>query len=253
MRIAVLISGEYREFEKAHTSWNFDLLGKVDYYFSTWSTSSSSNKRTPHGIESVTLERIQQYITLVDYRIDKKLNRMPSEMTVIVNDYGEPVAWPCAYMIDRWHAGIEMLQQVDIKYDAVILLRPDLFIQYSDAHSLLDFLSALQESCIYGCIGENYNVKETLWLQDVILIGKYDEICKLTSIPIDIQYNEQADTNIHKLLAENVIRMYDRILNISPIEKISIVRENSRHLSRPTVEQYDYYGDKFRESLNHNK
>jgi hypothetical protein len=114
-------------------------------------------------------------------------------------------------------------------------------------------LSALQESCIYGSIGENYNVKETLWLQDVILIGKYDEICKLTSIPIDIQYNEQAETNIHALLANHVIPIYDSILNISPIARTIVVRENTRHLDKLTADEYQYYCDKFHDYLKHNK
>jgi len=57
MNIAVLISGEYREFEIAHPSWEFDKCGKVDYYFSTWAETSEVNDNLNINIhETVTID-----------------------------------------------------------------------------------------------------------------------------------------------------------------------------------------------------
>jgi hypothetical protein len=239
MKIAVLICGEYREFERAHMSWNFSQLGEVDYYFSTWDTTTSTNTKTAKaglsGVESVTLDRICKHITLVDADIESKSKL--SNLSIMTNSYCEKVAYPCAHMIDRWHAGIRMLSKSQIEYDAVIIIRPDLFVRYDQSKSLLDFLSGLQPKCIYGHIGENIDVVEKQWMQDVILIGKHNEIIKLAEVPVDIQYNDQKETNIHYLLAGKFAQLYDKILNITPLLAMTIVRENSRHLINPDFDE----------------
>ena len=44
MKIAALVYGEYREFEKAVKSWDIFKNLDIDYYFSTWNTSQQTCK-----------------------------------------------------------------------------------------------------------------------------------------------------------------------------------------------------------------
>ena len=44
-KIAILIAGEYREFETAFKSWKFQDHFNVDYYIATWETSYQFNEK----------------------------------------------------------------------------------------------------------------------------------------------------------------------------------------------------------------
>jgi len=215
MNIAVLISGEYREFEIAHPSWEFDKCGKVDYYFSTWAETSEVNDNLNINIhETVTIDRIQKYLPITDYVISQPLYYLYNQQK----------------MINRWHEGLKLIHKSNKTYDVIILIRPDLYIEYSDL--LQDFISKMNSNTMY-CYGD-FHRNGIGNVMDQIFIGDSNTILKL----LDIDYTTPKlieTTNIHEFLAEHFNRLFNSI-QLIPFNKFYIARSNSRGLASYSYE-----------------
>ena len=121
MKIAVLIAGEYREFPIAHKFWNFLKWPNIDCYFATWDKSIFVNKNSaiPDIVETVTMSSITEFIHVIDADI--------AESTPI------PINGTTAYkQINRWKSAIQLLINSNKKYDRVILIRPDIALDYDE-------------------------------------------------------------------------------------------------------------------------
>lgn len=207
-QIAVLIAGEYREFEIAHQSWSFLKWPNVDLFFSTWSESSGL---IPGGIvnqEKITIEKIHNRILTVAYDIADPILTTNNER-----------------MINRWQAGLRLIQSHEKKYDVIILIRPDMWI-HSDDH-LFPFFDELEENALYGHIG-NTIIEQTLWLQDWMFAGTSNSMFKLLELPIN---NLAGAKCIHTWLANCCLGIYNKIERIPITAYSRVVRSTARELS----------------------
>lgn len=232
MKIAVLISGEYREFPIAHKFWSFLSWADVDCYFATWKYSFATQADT--SVESpkelITSEQIHNYIKVVDLDI--------SDRVVIDQRYYS--GWA---MINRWHKAISLMQESGIQYDRVILIRPDLALEYEEdvfkqfVYEIID-----NDNNLYGMTGTNLGQPVPLAtlgrMNDVILIGTQNSIMKLMQLPLEEFFNAgEPDVpvvvDIHKYLAKHCSVIYESLFNM-PIPGQCIVRTNCRTLINPT-------------------
>lgn len=218
-KIAVLISGAFREFEIAHKSWKFLDNPDVDVYFSTWQTSSQhNNKLNIHVTETVT-----------DYNIRRLI---PNCKGV---DIGSNIACKISCknnnhrMINRWIAGIKLIEGSNIKYDICIIIRPDLYLTYNTdiAHfyEWINQINELNEDCIY-----TFTPDTTLkyFIQDVIILGKYKNIVKLKNLPVNELHNNVVD--IHYWLAQELPKIFRYTSKqIKEIREVTVTRPNSRN------------------------
>jgi hypothetical protein len=115
MKIAILISGEYRTFPICRKTMPFLDDERADVYISTWDRSIVKNERLNLNINE----------TITEDGVRKDLNR---SATILI----EPVE--CFEskryndkMIHRWITGFEMIKNSGIEYDYVLVMRPDLF------------------------------------------------------------------------------------------------------------------------------
>jgi len=215
MKIAVLIAGEFREFERAFKYWEFNKLSdQVHYYFSTWDISTEYNEKLNINLcEKITEEKINNVIKCFAVSIASK--------ECISYVYTNQL------MLNRWHTALDLMLSSNIIYDVVILLRPDLV--FKNDFILWDkFLSEIENDCIYGFIGSNVNLRNDFHMQDVILIGKYEVMIKLKQIPEDIQHSSY-DSNIHLHLAKKFTELFSSIKHTTPISDIFVLRSNSRN------------------------
>lgn len=237
MKIAVLIAGEYREFAVAHKFWSFLNWEDVDCYFATWNVSVfiNQNKRHPDITELINEESIRKYINPKAIDISEKFN------TYIYNP---------GYMLDRWHAVIRLMSESNVNYDRVILIRPDLALNYEEEvfKSFVYNLSDTDED-IYGLIGGALNKPLDLLtvakVSDLMLVGTSQSVQKLLEIPLTPWKIENISTNglqeryhspaldIHEFLAKHFNSLFKRFMNI-PIPKFCVVRSNCRDLVNPT-------------------
>jgi hypothetical protein len=215
MNIAVIVSGEYREFDLAHVSWPFVNWPTVDFYFSTWNTTTEVNDRLGINIkEEVTIDRIAKHgLNIISYAIDNPNENLFNQQK----------------MIERWHKGLELLSNSNFKYDSVILIRPDLFLDF-DTNLFYEFVTNIEEDCIY-VLGDS---ESTNSVQDQLILGTPKAILKLTELqyPKDLLYN----TNIHWYLAKNFSKMYNKVKNI-PFNNYCLLRSNSRLLDNKTLQE----------------
>lgn len=135
MKIAVLISGEYRTFKYCRPSIPFLDSGRVDVYFSTWNKNVyKCPKLNLIAFESVTEE------TIID-----DLGFKPHGMIVEDFESFEEKKYN-SKMIHRWISGFKMIIDSGIEYDYVIVTRPDMYYYYGgkvNLDALTDFKDSL--------------------------------------------------------------------------------------------------------------
>jgi tRNA A-37 threonylcarbamoyl transferase component Bud32 len=213
-RIAVLVSGEYREFEIAHKSWEFINNPNVDFYFSTWEISKQKNPKLGIGVkENITEHDIRKYLPNCR-NID-----IGSELKLRISNKTNGQR-----MVNRWIKSIEMVQASGIDYDICIIIRPDLFLTY-DSSLFYEWLDTIEDNCIYTL--SDLSTLE-YFVQDLILISSRKSITNLLKLPVS-DLREQKD--IHQWLGKELIKIFHQIRQITGIKcsDFSIVRPNSRN------------------------
>lgn len=127
MAFAVLICGEYREFDIAVQSFNFLRDLDCDVYFSTWNVSEQNNPGLNFYLkEEITEERIRQHLPNATISI---LN---------VDDYNLEHNQP--KMVTHWKNAIRMCNESGKSYDSVMIIRPDVhFYNDNPSESLLTY------------------------------------------------------------------------------------------------------------------
>jgi len=128
MKIAILISGEYRTFAICRQTMTFlDDLDN-DVYFCTWNMYRTKNLYLNIEYnEVITEERI---------RID--LNRNAEKIIILdIDDFNSSASNPIIAkigqrpMIKSWFTGLQLIKDSGKKYDYILVLRPDLFFNIS--------------------------------------------------------------------------------------------------------------------------
>jgi len=237
MRIALLVSGEYREFPVAHKLWAFLTWPNVDVYFATWDKTLhiNQNRNTPPILKNVTEQDILQYITPTSYKIIEYTSCQ----------FNTDKMYSCGAMIFLWKTVIQMLEDSGVNYDVVVMVRPDLGLQF-DEKILSDFFQTkLQKSddILYAInslpLGQMQLLSETENLSDLMYVGGQNTIIKLKNIPLEEFYSLQPPNIIdtHKFLAKHCGILYKWIHNL-PIEDWCIVRSNSHLKFDKSFDEY---------------
>jgi hypothetical protein len=224
MRIAVLIAGEYREFPIAHKFWTFLNWPNVDCYFATWDKSVclDKNPHIPVIVEDIT-----------EHDITKFINPIAVDIAISSPIQGCSTA---SKQINRWKTAITLLVDAKRQYDKVILIRPDIALDY-DEEFLKKFIeeNICDDTHIYSITGGTLNtpfpLEESRKVSDLILIGTQNSILKLLDID-DIESTEH-HVDIHRYLAKYFLSTYSQFRNL-PIPRQCVVRSNCRGLSNPT-------------------
>ncbi len=187
MKVAVLVYGEYREFDNVVDSWKIFQNLDVDYYFSTWNESNQISSKL--GISkkiSVNEEMIKTHLpnSIIDIQNESKV--IESNIQLVTHN---------SYKIYfHWKNLLKILNEVNKEYDVMILMRPDLYLMWP-YHSEMTFpmhidtnvLDILKnDDKIYAVISEKDCV-----VNDTFLIGSAKLIKKLLS-EVD-----SFETNIH--------------------------------------------------------
>lgn len=133
MKVAVIISGEYRTFKYCRHTIPFLDDKRVDVYFSTW----NKNVYTCPKIDLIARETVTEEMIIND------LGFKPSGMIVEDFESFEEEKYN-SKMIHRWTLGFKMIIDSAIKYDYVIITRPDMF--YRGGLVDLDSLTDLKDS-----------------------------------------------------------------------------------------------------------
>lgn len=211
MKIAVLISGDYREFEIAHKSWEFLNNPDVDIYFSTWSRSNQVNEKIG----------IKKYYKISEDTIKSVIpNCKGVDIGNIILEYS--LRSNNRRMINRWKVAVRLMMSSKITYDACIIIRPDLYLIY-DSEIFYNWLQNIKEDHIYTLNGDS---TKHIFIQDLMMIGTQKSVIKLLELP-ELRTEEFVD--VHLWLAKTLPKLFSNISRIGSIRDTdyTIVRPNS--------------------------
>lgn len=218
MKIAVLVCGMYREFDIAVKSWNFIHELECDVYFSTWNKSKQKNSKLGIVVDE-------------DINEDRIKNHIPNATISILNDENYNHLRNPEKLIFHWKRCLEMIENNQVKYDMIILTRPDNYTIFGMGSD--EILKYNKKDRIYG-LEEIKNEGYGMFIQDIFFMGDYEIMSNLIkTIPNKFNTNE-AGGSIHYHLSKHVI---DCNLIVEPIDRLYVVtvRANSRELKEITL------------------
>lgn len=161
MRVAILISGEYRTFGICRKTMKFLDDPRADIYVSTWNRTFYKNKK-------LNLDKVEEVNRL---RVEADLGRKAVIRIDPYHIFGNSLKYN-SNMIFRWKAGFELIKQSRIKYDYVLVVRPDLFFNTTWP---LDLDSISQFDDTLGLAWVTHPSK----LNDVLFASSYETMSKL--------------------------------------------------------------------------
>lgn len=210
MRIALLISGEFREFAIAHKFWPFLQWEGLDIYFSVWSTSHIYYPDKHFEVEPV------------NYRMMNLLK--PKALIVEHQPKGE--LHNNLKMIHRLKQGFDAILNSGIDYDVVITVRPDFFSYSKDEYYREQVKQAYERQI---CLIDGFRPEASgdsliiYPIKYVKVFQEYDFTSKFTRLPNGV-YNG----DIHKIFGEFFTGKAEEMPGMS--RTIGIVRVTAREL-----------------------
>jgi hypothetical protein len=153
------------------------------------------------------------------------------------------------YMINRWQSAISLMNKSGRVYDRVILLRPDIVLDYyEDFFKYFMHSTSNDDNDIYaicgGSLGDPFPLNTIRKVSDLLFIGTQNSILKLLNLPLEgflktkdrekLSNSNLLDVgpvvDVHTFLVDHFLSMYSRYMNI-PV-RWCIARSNSRGLGK---------------------
>lgn len=162
MKIAILISGEYRTFGLCRKTMKFLDDPRVDIYFSTWD-------KTIYNIPKINLYKVED---VTEDIIRKDLGKpaiieIESHVPFVELKYN-------SRMIHRWKRGFNLIKNSGIKYDYVLVMRPDIYFNSYADHSF-EFIDEFKNILASAW----HHVDNPGFLNDIMLLSSYSMMCKM--------------------------------------------------------------------------
>lgn len=229
MKGALLLCGQYREFEIAAQSWEFIKEFDLDVYVSTWDYSKQENKFLEISIEEdVTEEMIRKYLPNANISILKQSDYY---------FYGEK-QYHNNKQTFHWKNALKMVKESGVEYDVMFLTRPDHYITFSiDKNS---FYGLTDPEVIYAHTNIYISGINQYFLPDAFFMGNYKNMVDFIEATPDNMIG-----NIHTEIARVILSIgkYAKFLDGIDIE---VIRPNVRTM----VEKHGYRDD-IRNAHNH--
>jgi hypothetical protein len=191
MKIAIMVYGQYRDFEIAVKSWNF-LDSGYDFYFSTWNNSKQYNKKLNIDREfEVNEDMIRKHVPNSTISILDELKYVENT----IDGENRPNK-----MIYHWRNCLKLIEDSGKKYDRILIIRIDSYFDFNI--SLNEIINKSKNKLLYlysDLIIENGKI----WAQDLFFMGNQDLISDfIKKIPDKIE-------DIHFDLGEIINNKYD--------------------------------------------
>jgi hypothetical protein len=165
MKVAILISGDYRAFDVCMPTMH-PFLQNNDIYVSTW---TESHQAHPHDAG------LCNHITDIN---DVKIRKLLKDYNVVGTkvDYFKKDYWYAGItkynspMCNRWDAGVSLIRDSNINYTHLVVLRPDL---YFHPHTYINWQD-IRPNTLYSAWYHPTSVK----FNEVVFIGEIDAVIK---------------------------------------------------------------------------
>ena len=150
MKIAALVYGEYRTFDKVVNTWEFK--DKCDFYVSTWD--------------------ICKQVKPINITKDMITNFIPNA-NVIIEEDNDKHMFNSQKMITHWR---KLINAVSESYDYLMLIRTDSYIKFKTSFD--ELINKLNKDTLY-VYGDDMQKENNQWVQDTFFIGSQHIITNL--------------------------------------------------------------------------
>jgi hypothetical protein len=221
MKVAVLLSGEWRQGARSQIGLKPILDLNPDIFISTWDTTWEEN--------------LELGLLLRDHISEERVRSLyPNSNVVVHTTILEYI--PAANQIHNWRSCIEQLNKSGKEYDIVILTRPDLFIN-PVVSEFYNCLQNIEDGTVYAIRGQPNTP-----LQDQLFVGTQETMSKLMLENLDLSAMDLS-FNIHDYYPRYLV---DKGLSIKSIEGFSTT---NYAIIRPNCTDEDLYSfDRVREN-----
>lgn len=211
MKIASLVFGEYRTFDTVVKTWNVLNYDNIDFYFSTWDSSSEYSEKLNIKKEfEVTKNMILNHIPSATIKLDS----MKTWKDGSINNF----YWPNHY---QWKELYKMVTESNTTYDIIILHRMDCYLYI---HDLLNILKNIRKNTIYNLIPMHKNPSDKWWTADTFFIAQGSTMLEfLKNMP---DYMEDSHVELAEYLIKSPISVSSYEYNIFS----NIVRDNMKYI-----------------------
>lgn len=225
MKIAVLISGEYRTFDICRKTMSFLDDERVTVFFSTWSSSNNSNSVLGYS-ENRTITKEHILETLGNVQVGGVLI---DHMVMLNSGFDYPTDRYNSPMVFRWLRGLEMIYNSG-EYDLIIILRPDLFFN-KQCPLQLDALEA-KDGILHALWATSIHIGR---LQDVLFAATPLTMKRVFPSDFLSSWNTAENPDWHTWLY-SVVAPKSEIKNIAPVEIAAWARPVIKN-PNPTFEE----------------
>lgn len=199
MKVAVLLSGEYRMFDICRPTMTFLDDSEVDVYVSTWDT-------THHVRPGINLSC---YETVTEEQIANVLGR---QATIQVESVEVQKTLPDHYncnMIHRWKQGFQLIQNSGIAYDAIIITRFDLCYDLRWHNQMPNF------HYYKNALGSTWTTDDKLG--DLFMVSSYNKMTEfMTALTIE-KWVAGPNPDWHSWFYEFATTVFNEIINYTEL------------------------------------
>lgn len=208
MKVAVLVVGEYREFKIAINSWSFIKNNNIDYYVSTWEESNQE------GYIDKILEK-----DFTDYLPNIKNIEIHSKEKIHISDGNIDTSQAFRFnWMYCYETLLEKMESQNLKYDAMMIIRPDLWLENKKDFLTDTFIKQLKDNTIY-----HVHPKYKNWINDLMFYGKFNVMMDFIS---KVQYQPIEHNNLGRIIDREKYNTESH--NGSAV----IVRPTARHVKK---------------------
>ena len=211
MKIAVLVYGQYRDFDISITTWDFINHLDCDFYFSTWDKSiQTSEKLNITSSFDVNGDMIKKFIP------NSKISILNES---IILDTGIALEENTRKIIYHWKNGLKMIKESNVNYNMVFLLRFDTIFTINCDYD--EILKLNEDKTLYY---DGRGDVENKTVSDLFFISKFEVLSEF----ID-KLNDNA-TNIHTEISNSISSLNLKLNNVINKINFQIIRPNVREL-----------------------
>lgn len=184
MKIAILITGEYRTFDHARKSMKFLDQPNIDVYFSTWNETTTVDQFN-RQFDKITVNRS------ITTAIIRDTLGIPATIGIYKPEENRVIG--SAPVIESWRLGFNLIKNSNKKYDYVLVLRPDLYF----SHGLFNFdtLSNIDYSKYFAVTTLPCVEIQPLGLDDHCFFTTYENMSKILSIESLTEFARDSEKN----------------------------------------------------------
>ncbi len=205
MKVAIVISGEYRTFSMCRPTMSFVDDLDNDIYVTTWDKSVLKSPYLNIDInEDITLEKIKSDLGREAVSIEiEDLVKFTSIVETKINQ---------RKMTHRWYNGLQLVNNSRIEYDFICILRPDMFFHTEIPRTKLSEAATNWNKDFFYCHSGPGSLPNTMNLNDFMIVGSPRVLNDIITEDLGIDYcranDEVGGLDWHQWWYKRVIENY---------------------------------------------